>query len=67
MIGDDFEEDIKFVFSLIDKDVDGVIMMLDIYEFMMGLGEMMMDEEIVELIKMVDFDNDGWINYRGEF
>lgn len=59
MIGDDFEEDIKFVFSLIDKDVDGVIMMLDIYELMMGLGEMMMDEEIVELIKMVDFDNDG--------
>lgn len=59
MIGDDFEEDIKFVFSLIDKDVDGVIMMLDIYEFMMGLGEMMMDEEIVEFIKMVDFDNDG--------
>lgn len=59
MIGDDFEEDIKFVFSLIDKDVDGVIMMLDIYELMMGLGEMMMDEEIVEFIKMVDFDNDG--------
>lgn len=59
MVGDDFEEDIKFVFSLIDKDVDGVIMMLDIYELMMGLGEMMMDEEIVEFIKMVDFDNDG--------
>lgn len=64
--GDDFEEDIKSAFSLIDKDADGVITTSDIYELMMGLGEMMTDEEIAEFIKTADLDNDGQINYRGE-
>lgn len=62
--GDDFEEDIKSAFSLIDKDADGVITTSDIYELMMGLGEMMTDEEIAEFIKTADLDNDGQINYR---
>lgn len=64
--GDDFEEDIKSAFSLIDKDADGVITTSDIYELMMGLGEMMTDEEIAEFIKTADLDNDGQINYRGK-
>ena len=33
---------------------------------MMGLGEMMTDEEIAEFIKTADLDNDGQINYRGK-
>lgn len=65
--GDDFEEDIKSAFSLIDKDADGVITTSDIYELMMGLGEMMTDEEIAEFIKTADLDNDGQINYRGNW
>lgn len=64
--GDDFEEDIKSAFSLIDKDADGVITTSDIYQLMMGLGEMMTDEEIAEFIKTADLDNDGQINYRGK-
>ncbi|XP_055998724.1 myosin-M heavy chain-like isoform X2 [Ostrea edulis] len=62
--GEEFEEDIKSAFSLIDKDADGVITTSDIYELMMGLGEMLTDEEITELIKTADLDNDGQINYR---
>lgn len=64
--GDDFEEDIKSAFSLIDKDADGVITTSDIYELMMGLGEMMTDDEIAEFIKTADLDNDGQINYKGK-
>jgi calmodulin len=65
--GAEFEEDIKSAFSLIDKDADGVITTSDIYELMMGLGEMLTDEEITELIKTADLDNDGQINYRGKY
>lgn len=64
---EDFEDDIRSAFTLIDADEDGFITTTDLYQLMMGLGEMMTDEELAQLIKVADDDKDGQLNYAGKF
>jgi calmodulin len=50
---------------LIDIDADGFITIQDLYQLMMGIGEMLTDDELSELLKAADNDGDGMINYKG--
>ena len=63
--GEEFEDDIRSAFRLIDIDADGFITIQDLYQLMMGIGEMLTDDELSELLKAADNDGDGMINYKG--
>ncbi|KAK3088693.1 hypothetical protein FSP39_022482 [Pinctada imbricata] len=62
--GEEFEEDLRSAFAVIDKDEDGFINTSDIYQLMMGIGEMLDDDELMDVMKAADYDKDGQINYR---
>ncbi|XP_033727678.1 FK506-binding protein 5-like [Pecten maximus] len=63
-VGEDFEDDMRSAFNLIDYDEDGFITTSDIYQLMMGLGEMLTDYELDDLLKAADKDRDGKISYK---
>ncbi|XP_069105606.1 uncharacterized protein [Argopecten irradians] len=63
-VGDEFEDDMRSAFNLIDYDEDGFITTSDIYQLMMGLGEMLTDYELDDLLKAADKDRDGKISYK---
>ncbi|OWF38522.1 uncharacterized protein LOC110466178 [Mizuhopecten yessoensis] len=63
-VGDEFEDDMRSAFNLIDYDEDGFITTSDIYQLMMGLGEMLTDYELDDLLKASDKDRDGKISYK---
>ncbi|CAC5418203.1 unnamed protein product [Mytilus coruscus] len=46
-------------FRLIDVDGDGIISVQDLYQLMMGIGEMLTDDELSDLLKGADADGDG--------
>jgi len=50
---------------LIDADDDGYITTSDIYQLMMGLGDMLTDDELSDIVKVADADNDGQLSYKG--
>ena len=64
-MGEEFEEDLRSAFAVIDKDEDGFINSDDIYQLMMGIGEMLSDDELMDIVKAADYDKDGQLNYRG--
>ncbi|XP_063407431.1 uncharacterized protein LOC134691110 isoform X3 [Mytilus trossulus] len=62
--GEEFDDDFRSAFRLIDIDGDGVISVQDLYQLMMGIGEMLTDDELSELLKGADADGDGEVSYK---
>ena len=65
MRGEEFEQDIRSAFRMIDVDNDGFITVPDLYQLMMGIGEMLTDDELMELLVTADHDGDGMVDYKG--
>merc|ERR1711893_267755 len=55
----DSEEEIIEAFRVFDKDGDGFLTGKELKQVMLNLGEKMTDEEIEEMIKEADDDQDG--------
>ncbi|KAL3683541.1 hypothetical protein R1sor_001563 [Riccia sorocarpa] len=62
--GDSESTDLKEAFRLLDKDQNGFINALELRQVMTNLGEKLSDDEIHEMIRQVDMDGDGQINYE---
>ncbi|KAG8843282.1 hypothetical protein FRB91_003479 [Serendipita sp. 411] len=63
----DPEEEFKEIFKVFDKDGNGYISGPELKNVMLNLGEKMSDQEIEDLIRDVDIDGDGQINYQDTF
>lgn len=57
-------EDFVKAFQVFDKDNTGKVSPGDIRYLLTGLGERLSDEEVDELMKGVEVDSDGMIDYR---
>ena len=58
------EEEIIETFKKFDKDNDGLISANDIYELMKMFGQGITKPEAEEMVKNVDLDGDGFVNYQ---
>lgn len=61
---EDSMEDICDAFSVFDKDGEGQISALEFKHILANMGEALTDKEIAEVMKDVDIDSKGMINYR---
>ncbi|XP_045181728.2 uncharacterized protein LOC123540609 isoform X2 [Mercenaria mercenaria] len=61
---DELYDNLKMAFRFIDADEDGVISTQDLYVLMMGLGEMMTDDELFGMVNMADCDCDGKVTFE---
>ena len=61
---DDQKGEIKEAFNFFDKDKDGSIDITELNNVMKSLGKNPTDNEMQSLIKGVDSDGDGMINYE---
>ncbi|XP_053404175.1 calmodulin-A-like [Mercenaria mercenaria] len=59
----DSEKDIKEAFRVFDRNGDGLISATELRLVMTNLGERLSDEEVDDMIREADIDNDGKINY----
>ena len=62
----DSEDELKEAFKVFDKDGNGFISAAELRHVMTNLGEKLTDEEIDEMIKEADIDDDGQVNYAGK-
>uniref|UniRef100_A0A0E0KIA5 EF-hand domain-containing protein n=1 Tax=Oryza punctata TaxID=4537 RepID=A0A0E0KIA5_ORYPU len=62
--GPDSEEQLMEAFQLFDKDGDGYISAAELREVMIGLEKGTTDQEIGEMIKDADLDDDGRVSYE---
>ena len=60
----DFDEDLRNVFRVFDKDGNGFITPAELKQAMLGLEEDVTDEDIEEMIKEADSNGDGNVNYE---
>ncbi|XP_037050204.1 calmodulin-A-like [Bradysia coprophila] len=60
----DSEEEIREAFKVFDRDGKGFITAVELRHVMTSLGEKLTDEEVDEMIRSVDVDGDGQINYE---
>lgn len=60
----DSEQDIKEAFKVFDKDASGSISTQELRHVMTNLGEKLNEEEVDELLKEADKDNNGMIDYN---
>jgi len=58
-----FLNDVRFI----DADGDGVISTSDVYQLMMGLGEMLTDDELFSIVNVADLDCDGKVTFEGSY
>ena len=61
---DDQKGEIKEAFNFFDKDKDGSIDITELNNVMKSLGKNPTDSELQSLMKGVDADGDGMINYE---
>ena len=66
MMDTDTEEENKEVFRVFDKDGNGHISAAELRHVMTNLGESLTDEEVEEMIREADVDDDVQVNYEGE-
>ena len=59
--------DFREAFREFDKDGNGVITVKEFKKAMAKMGEKLSDKKVKEMIKEVDLDGDGSINYQGKF
>ncbi|KAK7345922.1 hypothetical protein VNO77_16538 [Canavalia gladiata] len=59
----DVEEDLREAFKVFDKDQNGYISASELRHVMINLGEKVSGEEVEQMIKEVDLDGDGLVNY----
>ena len=60
-----FEDDLRDAFQLFDRDCNGYISKRELTFVMTSLGEQMSDAAVENMIKEVDLDGDGRVNYEG--
>jgi calmodulin len=60
----DTEEELIEAFKVFDRDGNGLISAHELRFVMTTAGEQLTDEEIEEMIREADEDNDGYINYE---
>lgn len=58
------EEAIRAQFQALDKDGNGVVSAEEIREVLTALGDRLSDEDVNEMIRDVDTDGDGQVNYE---
>lgn len=63
--GCETEEEIRESFSIFDKDGNGYISSSELRHVMANLGEKLTDEEIDDMIREVDENGDGQIDWEG--
>ena len=49
------------------QDKDGLITPIELRHVMTNLGELLTEDEIDEMVRIVDDDGDGKINFRGTY
>ncbi len=59
----DTEEELMEAFKVFDRDGNNFITSSELKHVMMALGEKVTDEEVDEMIREADINNDGCINY----
>ncbi|KAJ8308351.1 hypothetical protein KUTeg_013225 [Tegillarca granosa] len=59
----DTEDELRQSFQIFDKDGNGYISAAELKHVMLSLGEKLTDEEIEEMIKEADVNNDGQVDY----
>ena len=57
------DEEIKDTLRVFDKDCNGFISAAELRQALTNLGQKLTEEEVDEMIKEVDFDGDGQIDY----
>ncbi|ORZ01536.1 hypothetical protein BCR43DRAFT_181949 [Syncephalastrum racemosum] len=60
----DSQEEIQEAFKVFDKDGNGYISAAELRHVMTSLGEKLSEEEVDEMIREADIDQDGQINYE---
>lgn len=61
----DTEEEIQQAFRVFDRDGKGYISTSELRFVLLHLGEAITDEEVDQMIREVDSNKDGHINYDG--
>ena len=64
MKDNDSEEETREAFRVFDKDGNGFISAEELRHVMTDLGEKLSDAEVDDMIKEVDIDGDGHVNYE---
>ena len=52
---------------MFDKDGDGFIDPMELRHLLTNLGEKLTEEEVDDMIREVDIDGDGKVDYNGEW
>ena len=63
MKDNDFDEELQEAFKVFDRDQNGYISSHELRHTMTNLGENLTPEEVEEMIKEADLDNDQQIDY----
>jgi len=58
------EDEIRAQFKALDKDGNGVVSADEIREVLTALGDRLSDEDVNDMIRDVDTDGDGQVNYE---
>ena len=61
------EQDMLEAFKVFDADGNGFITAAELRRVMTGIGETLTDAEVNDMLRAADTNNDGKINYDGEF
>ncbi|KAL4221961.1 hypothetical protein ACF0H5_018012 [Mactra antiquata] len=61
----DFEAQARETFRTFDRDNNGTIDKKELHQAMRSLGETLTDDEVDEMVREVDIDGDGKINFEG--
>jgi len=61
----DKEEEIREAFRVFDRDGTGMISAAELRHVMTNIGEKLSDQEVDEMIREIDVDRDGQVNYEG--
>jgi len=63
----DKEEEIREAFRVFDRDGTGMISAAELRHVMTNIGEKLSNQEVDEMIREIDVDRDGQVNYEGTF
>jgi len=61
----DDAEQMRLAFSMMDRDGSGKVSAAELKQVMRSIGEKLTDDEIDEIIREIDMDGDGEVDYGG--